>query len=144
MSLLSGIMQNTACLRSPSFESSMPSKVVMFCISGRVKAARRTAALTNMLLAVLPAACLKIRYWRRAMWFGFSSSKAAAPYSIMVRIISIVCSSGGASCSRYSISAASSAVSDFSQNGSFWCAFFGVVFWMKLFISLNTSLSRRM
>lgn len=55
----------------------------------------------------------------------------------------MVCSSGGASCSRYSMSAASSAVSDFSQNGSFWCEFLGVVFWMKLFMSLNTSLSRR-
>ena len=43
----------------------------------RVNTDRRTAALTKMDFSVLPAACLKMRYSRTAMWSGCSSSNAS-------------------------------------------------------------------
>ena len=75
--MLSGMMQNTACFRSPSLSSSMVSVDVTRCTSGKVKGARRTEAVIKMLMAVSLGACLNTLYWRRAIWFGFSSSNAS-------------------------------------------------------------------
>ena len=62
VSLLSGMTQKIACLRSPSCPSSSVSWLVMRWTSGKVKAESRTAALTRMLIAVLPGASLKMEY----------------------------------------------------------------------------------
>ena len=75
--MLSGMMQNTACFRSPSFPSSMVSRLVIRWTSGKVKGASRTDAVMRMLMAVSLGACLNTLYWRRAIWFGFSSSRAS-------------------------------------------------------------------
>ena len=57
--------------------------------------------------------------------------------------ISKVCSSFGASLSRYSIRAESSAISAFSQKGSLDAPLGGVVFFTRLSISFSTSGSSR-
>ena len=61
--------------KSPNSCKCSSSVIVSLAMDGRLNAARRTPTLTKMDLAVLPAACLKMRYYLQAMLSGSRISK---------------------------------------------------------------------
>ena len=156
---LSGITANKAVLCSPRAGMFSSSWHTTAAICGRLNFSRRTPREMSMLLAVLPAANLKIWYCLTARCSGsrianrskssssteaYSSSSSLTSAAFIISItIEKFCSSGGASFTRYRIRASSSAVSARSQKGSLLCAPLGVVLRIRLLTSRRTSLSSR-
>lgn len=80
-----GITQKMAFFFSPRLPKSISSTIVILAYCGILKVASRTAALTKMDFAVLPAACLKALNCFTATWLGCSSSNARKSISSGLR-----------------------------------------------------------